>query len=716
MKKRIQQHFKKNPYDAKKSRQFAKHFHIRDEEEFQQLRGVLHEMVDTNQLVYTHGRGYHLPKKIHHNTLQGTITVTKEGGTVHTKSGNIFISQKNLHTALDGDTVEVILLGKNKKNKSIIIEGEVVAIIERAPKEFVGTLEQSKNFFFVIPDDNILSRDIYIHQHLLNKAKHGDKVLVQLESWNSEHLNPEGKIIEILGRAGDMSAEIESVIRQFHLSQKFPKEVEHYVAQIPANIPQEEISHRKDLRNTVCFTIDPIDAKDFDDAISIEILENKNYLIGVHIADVSAYVKEGSVLDKEALRRGTSVYLANQVVPMLPEKLSNNLCSLMPNVDRLTYSCFVEITPRGIIKNYEIVRSIINSNKRFTYEDAEKILDEKKGEFATELLQLWSIAEIIKEKRMAHGSIDFDSTEAKFYYDEKGKPTEIFVKRRLKSHQLVEECMLLANKIVAQHIGKNKKGKDVLPFVYRIHDVPNKEKLAELGNFVKKFGYKLNVDGVVSSKEMQKLLETVKGSKEENVINEVALRSMAKAMYSEKNIGHYGLAFEHYTHFTSPIRRYPDLLVHRLLDEYAKGMSHQRQHHYQTMLPEYCKHCSERERVATEAERDSIKVMQVEYMKAHLGDEFEGLIAGVMPYGLFVEINDILVEGLLHIRELGDDYYVFDEKHYSIVGERTDEKFRLGDTIRIKVLRVNPEKRQIDFTLVKEEQKPTSVKKGKRRR
>ncbi len=702
LERRIAEFFDAHPRESFKSRQVAKRLSIRDEDEFQSLREVLHAMVDKNVLFHARRKGYSR-KSLEHG-MQGVLSMSKQGyGYVIVPDvGDIYIGPKSLGTALDGDTVEVspFATHREKKNSGNKIEGEIVGVVSRAHNEFVGTLEQSKNFFFVVVDDRKIPRDIYVPQEELNGAQPGDKVVVAFESWDNDLLNPEGRIAEIIGRSGDSSAEVASVIKAFRLPTSFPSEVESYVKAIPDTISSEEIGHRRDLRALTCFTIDPDDAKDFDDAVSIEVLGDAAFRLGVHIADVSAYVKQGSVLDGEAFKRGTSVYLANQVVPMLPEKLSNDLCSLKPNVDRLAYSCIMEVTAAGKIQGYEIIRSIINSKRRFTYEEVETILENGKGEHAAALADLWSLAQVLKKKRMKNGSIDFDSPEAKFRYDERGKPVEVRIKHRLKSNQLVEECMLLANQTVAAHIGKVKKPADIQPFIYRIHDSPNVEKLQELSAFVEKFGHTLNVSASVSSKDLQKLLNEVKGTPEENVINEVSLRAMAKAVYSERNIGHYGLAFDYYTHFTSPIRRYPDLIVHRMLDEYAKGMSHARKEEYIAELPHMCKWSSDRERVAMEAERASVKVMQAEYMKQHVGDEFEGVISGVTNYGMYVEIKDLLVEGMIHVRNLGDDYYEHDEKRYSLVGRRTGQTFRLGDTIAVKVVSVNVENREIDFACV----------------
>jgi ribonuclease R len=527
---------------------------------------------------------------------------------------------------------------------------------------------------------------------------------VQIHSWGGKRLNPEGTVLEVLGQAGEVKAELLSVAKEFKLPLTFPPAVAAAAEGLSAQISPDEITRRTDFRNDLCFTIDPEDAQDFDDAVSLDPLPGGIFRLGVHIADVSAYLKEGSELDKEAYHRGTSVYFPNMVIPMLPEKLSNVICSLRPNEDRLTYSVFMTITPKGIVKDYEIRETVIRSAHRFTYEDVEAIVQGARPEGITPIiiervLAMHTLSKTLTANRMKEGSIDFESSEAKFRFDASGKPTEIIKKARLDSHRLVEEFMLLANKTVARHVGLLRKEEHIRPFLYRVHDSPDPERVKELAAFVERLGFKLTLEGGVSSKSMQKLLEQVRGTEVENVINEVALRSMAKAVYSERNIGHYGLAFDHYSHFTSPIRRYPDLVVHRMLKEYAGGMNKDRREQLLHALPEIARYSSLRERVAVEAERASIKVMQVEYMKRHLGDEFEGIISGVTHFGMFVEIRDLLVEGMIHVRDLEGDYYLYDEKNYALIGRRTGKRFRLGDSVPLKVVRVNAEEREIDFTI-----------------
>ncbi|MBI2619359.1 MAG: ribonuclease R [Ignavibacteriales bacterium] len=645
-------------------------------------------------------------------TVQGTVEVTKQGlGFVNVEGmeEEVFIPPGLLGTALSKDLVEVSLFAQTQKQREQgkRREGEVVKVLRRARNEVVGTLERQRKTFFVIPDDRKIPAEIAVDGDELLGATVGDKVVVRIDSWGSSRLNPEGDVVEVLGKAGEVSAELLSVAREFQLPQSFPAEVQSAAADVTTEIPPEEVKRRLDFRDELCVTIDPDDAKDFDDAVSLHPLPDGNVRLGVHIADVSYYVQEGSVLDREAFQRGTSVYFPNTVIPMLPEHLSNIVCSLRPNVDRLTFSVLMRVTPAGAVKAYEIRESVIRSARRFTYEEVEAILGGKTAsgeskEIVSALKSMHQLSRTLTRKRMHEGSIDFESAEAKFRFDEEGKPLEIVKKIRLDSHRLVEEFMLLANMVVARHIGLSRKEDHRKPFLYRIHDSPDPDRIRELAAFVQQFGFRLHLEGGVSSKAFQRLLDQVRGTEVENVINEVALRSMAKAVYSERNIGHYGLAFDYYTHFTSPIRRYPDLVVHRLLKSYAGGVTLARRRELTERLPFVAKYSSVRERTAMEAERAAVKVMQVEYMKRHLGDEFHGVVSGVTKYGMFVEINDLLVEGMIHVRDLEDDYYVYDEKNYALIGRRTRKQYRLGDSVNLKVIRVNSEEREIDFVIVRD--------------
>jgi ribonuclease R len=642
--------------------------------------------------------------------IRGTLFMTRRGFgfvAIEGTDEEIYIAPKYLHTALHSDVVEVMQFagrpgrgGRGKGREDDRAEGEVVAILERKITTVTGRLESGRSSFFVVPDDERIARDIYVSREDSLGAKPGDKVVVHLLDWTDEHLNPEGQITEILGTAGDARVEVLSVARTFGLPARFAPAVESEAAALATSIAEEEIRGRIDCRRVTCVTIDPEDAKDFDDAVSYELLPGGSARLGVHIADVSHYVRPGTALDTEAYARGTSVYMVNEVVPMLPERLSNDLCSLRPDVDRLTYSVFMDIGADGTVERYTIGKSVIHSAHRFSYEEVQKVIESGKGEHAEIILPLFNLSRVLLKRRRKNGSLDFDTGEAKFQFDAEGLPSRIIKKIRLDAHRLIEECMLLANQTVARHIGAQKKETEVKPFLYRVHDLPDPVKLQELAGFVKQFGFSLEARNGVPSRELQKLLDRVEGSEVENVINEVALRCMAKAVYATKNIGHYGLAFTHYTHFTSPIRRYPDLVVHRLLEEYGKGVTGPRLEEIRKRLPDVARQSSERERVANEAERASVKVMQVEYMKRHVGDEFAGVVTGVTNFGLFVEINDLLVEGMIPVRELSDDYYVFDEKHYSLRGRSHGKVYRLGDPLRIQVLSVNAEGRRIDFSIV----------------
>lgn len=676
-----------------------------DAEQRSLLRKTLYQLTHRNEISCSKTKRYKFKQII--TTIQSKIQVNPRGNgfAVLDETGEkIFVPERFLKTAMNGDLVEIELFAPSvRTGKSR--EGKVIRILESTTQRIVGTFQKSRKFNFVIPDDNRVRRDIYINWNEEIGAESNDKVVVELYDWEHEKINPTGKIVEILGKKDAPGIDVLSVARSYEISERFPKEVEEESQKISAKITQKEIDSRMDLRNLVCFTIDPFDAKDFDDAISLEVLKNGNLEVGVHIADVSHYVQEETFLDKEAFKRGTSTYLVDRVIPMLPEKLSNDLCSLRPNEDKLTYTCFIEVTSAGAIKNHKIGKSIINSNVRYTYEEVQEVILGKKNVFSEKINLMNELAKTLTKKRMASGSIDFETTEVKFKLDEMGKPVEAFIVPRFDAHRLVEEFMLLANRVVAAHIQDQKK-KRVLPFIYRIHEKPTMEKVKDLVELLRTLGYEVEEPKDITPKSFAKIVAAVKGSNEEFVINEIAIRSMMKAIYSEANIGHFGLAFKNYTHFTSPIRRYPDLIVHRCLFEYEKfdgKLSQQRFSKLNTQIIKICIQASERERNALEAERKSIAIKKVEFIENYIGEEFEAKISGVTEFGIFCQIVQFGVEGLVHIRHLNDDYYKFDEKQYRLIGEATGKIYRLGDIVKIKVTDVDHYGSKIDFLLVRDE-------------
>ncbi len=695
MKKAIKSLFKKYPGLKLKSKNIAKRLNVREDHEYHKLKSVLHQLVAEDYLAKS-GKRYYLNFSPTGKII-GQLMLVKDGryGFVIPKNYNmrdIFIPERFLHTAFDGDIVEVILL-EHKKGKNL--EGQITKVIERKRDEIIGTLHKSNSFYYVIADEEIVHRHFYIPENKLKGAKEGDKIVVTNIKWEDPKQNPEGEVAEILGVSGTYDVEIAAIAREFGIEYRFPKKVIKEAEKISDQIPASEIKKRVDLRKETIFTIDPDDAKDFDDAVSVKVLENGNYYLGIHIADVSHFVNENTNIFKEALKRGTSTYLVGKVIPMLPEKLSNNVCSLLPNKDRLTYSVFVEITPRMKIVSSSIKKSIIRSCRRFTYEEVQQIIETGKGDYAEKILLLNSISKKLRNKRIAKGSINFIRPEIKFNLDENGVPLEIKIKEVKESHNLIEELMLLANQIIAETVGKNKNNASY-PFIYRIHDVPDRDKLVEFSNFVKSLGYNFDINSA-STKQLQLLLEQVKGTEEEAVINEVAIRSMAKAIYSEHNIGHYGLGFKYYTHFTSPIRRFPDLIVHQLIYDYLENQGRARYSLEQVKY--FAEHSSDKERDAVQAERLSIKLKQMEYLRNHLGDIFDAVISGITNFGIFIQLSENLAEGLVKLRDMEDDYYIFDEKNYSLVGKSSGKKYRLGDKIRVQLVRIDEERRETDFIL-----------------
>jgi len=697
MKKKLIAFLKKNPGRQFKSKEISKRLGIDSDHEYSALKATLNLLYKEGFLTKS-GKRYKFNATVKSGTVTGVLEVTQGGyGFVVLKDklkNDVFIAARNLGTAFNGDTVEVTLFAQQKKKNQ---EGQVIDVIKRKREEFVGILRKSKSFYFVKPDDLKIHRDIYVDKSKLNGAKVGDKVIAGKLYWDSSMLNPEGEIIERIGEAGTQDTEIISIARDFNLPYKFSKEVLDEADSIPVKVNKPDIKDRVDFRDKIVFTIDPDDAKDFDDALSIEQMENGNFSVGIHIADVSNYVTPNSEIDKQAMIRGNSVYFVGKVIPMLPEKLSNNVCSLVPSEDRLTYTVIAELTPRGKLIDYEIAKTVINSKRRFTYDEAQNIIETCEGDYSKEILSLNKLAQTLRKKRMREGSIEFHTAEVKFELDENGTPVRVFKKEQKESNMLVEEFMLLANQVVAKHVGFPKRGA-VKPFVYRVHDLPDNEKIIEFSKFVKSLGYTFNPESSAKSNEFQRLIDKARGTEEESVINELAIRSMAKAVYSVNNIGHYGLGFKYYSHFTSPIRRYADLMVHRLIFQYVTKKEITK--YSLKTLDEISDHISFTERNSVEAERMSVKLKQVEYLQNHLGEEFHAIISGITHFGLFVKISDILAEGLIRLKDLEDDFYVYDERKYALIGKSTKRQFRLGDRVQVNLVRVDLEKLEIDFIII----------------
>ena len=694
MKNKIKDFFKTNPNTAINAKSLGKKLRIK-KKDYDTFKSEIHVLQNEGYLSRS-GKRYKLNRMGRTKTIGELQLATGQnyGFVTHgdKTSNDVFISEKHLHTAFDGDKVEIELFAKRKGKNP---EGQISSIIKRKRSEIVGILRKTKSFYFVEPDDIKLHRDIYISSKNLNNAVDGDKVVVTKIEWDNPQLNPEGIVSEVLGKAGTYDAEIASIAREFNIRYKFSKAVLDLSNSLPKKISDEDILERIDFRNKDVFTIDPKTAKDFDDAISLERLNNGNLSIGIHIADVSHYIKPGDKIFKEAERRGTSVYLVGKVIPMLPEILSNQICSLVPNEDRLTFSVIVEFSPNGEQVDYKISKTIINSKRRFTYEEVQEIIESNSGDFSDDIITLNSIARKLRKERTDKGSINFTTPDIEFILNELGFPTDVKIKKSNESHQLIEEFMLLANRIISSHVNRDKKER--VPFVYRVHDLPSEEKIDEFSKFVQSLGYKFSTEGINNSSSLQKLLEEVKGTDEEAVINEIAIRSMAKANYSTNNIGHFGLGFKFYSHFTSPIRRFPDLIVHLLIHEYLTKKDEVKFN--KRRLEDICEHSSFMERNAINAERLSIKLKQIEYLKSKIGESFNGVVSGITNFGIFVEISSNLAEGLLHIRDLDDDYYELDELGYSLRGTNTDKQFRLGDRIKVILKSVNEEKKEIDFTL-----------------
>lgn len=688
--------FNKNTEKTYNYKQIAADLGIKTQPERMILINILNDMVEDAFIIDTgkgkyksNTRGSLLEGHFERRSTGKNFFVPDDGGE------NVFVAERNSAHAMNGDKVRIQMLARRKGRGS---EGEVVEILERKQTRFVGTLNVQKYFAFLEMDSKILANDIFIPKDKLKNGKTGDKALVEIVEWPDRAKNPIGEVIDILGVAGTNNAEMHAILAEFGLPYKYPEEVEAEAEKISDDITEEEIAKREDFRNVTTFTIDPRDAKDFDDALSIRKLSENMWEVGVHIADVTYYVTPGGIIDKEGESRATSVYLVDRTIPMLPERLSNGLCSLRPNEEKLSYSVIFDLDDKANIKKYRIRRTVINSNRRFTYEEAQQIIETGQGEFKEEILILDDLAKKLRAKRFENGSIGFEREEVRFEIDDNGKPLSVYFKEQKDSNKLIEEFMLLANKAVAEFIGKVPKNKQAKTFVYRIHDIPSPEKMQNLSEFIRKFGYKVKTEGsnTAVAKSLNSLLSEIQHKPEENLISTIAVRAMAKAVYSTSNIGHYGLAFDYYTHFTSPIRRYPDMMVHRLLTLYAEGGSSVNK---QTTEAE-CKHCSDMEQLAANAERASIKYKQVEFMSDKIGRTFKAIISGVAEWGVYAEIEENKCEGLVPMRELDDDFYEFDEKNYCLRGRRTKREYRLGDEIMIKVTRANLERKQLDFSIV----------------
>ena len=715
--------FGRNPRKMYNYKQISKLLFFNDKYQRAIVNRTLDELVENKQLEQVEPGRYRILSRAGYKT--GTLDMTHHGYAFlvsEDSDDDVFIARNNLKNGLDGDLVKVFVYPKRKQ--STRNEGEVVEILERARDTFVGTVEISRNFAFLLPDSRKMPFDIFIPQDKLNGVEHGQKAIARIIDWPVKVKNPFGEILDILGYPGENDTEMHSILAEFDLPIKFSKEVEAAAEKIPDLISPEEIKNRRDFRNTPTFTIDPADAKDFDDALSLKPLEEGIWEVGVHIADVSHYVKTKTILDQEAYDRATSVYLVDRVVPMLPEKLSNGVCSLRPKEDKLTFSAVLKMNEKGEVLDEWFGRTIIHSNRRFNYAEAQQIIETGEGEMKQEVLKLFDISKILKKKRFSNGSINFERDEVKFHLAEDGTPTGVYFKVQKEANWLIEEFMLLANKRVAAYASRGGKyEKELKPqeqkgqpqpaelsrqaknnkhmgktFVYRIHDVPDPEKMNSFASFITKFGHTLNPQQSARrlSSALNNLLDQVQGKKEQNVVEMMALRSMAKARYSTNNIGHYGLAFKDYAHFTSPIRRYPDLMVHRLLAHYLDQGESKNSETYEKR----CQHASEMERRAVDAERASIKYKQVEFMQDKLGKEFIGIVSGLTEWGIYVEIVENKCEGMVSIKNIGDDFYEFDEEEYMIVGRQSGRKFEIGDEVKIEVVNANLSRRQLDYKLV----------------
>ena len=722
----LQTLFQQNPNETYTIKQIFKNLHLDNHPSKMLAMDILEDMSWDDFLSKPSEHSYRL--NLRGQVAEGIFIRKANGKNSFLADGSdkpVFIAERNSMFALNGDRVKVTMMARREKH---IKEAMVTEIIRRAHDQVVGRLQVERDFAFLIPDGNLFVHDIFIPKKKLKGGKTDDKAVVKITQWPSkESKNIVGEVIDVLGKIGENNAEMHAILAQYGLPYKYPKNVEEAANRIDPGITEQEIARREDFRDVTTFTIDPKDAKDFDDALSIREYEgnlalphsrtsapSKLWEVGVHIADVSHYVKEGSVIDKEAQKRATSVYLVDRTIPMLPERLCNFICSLRPDEEKLCYSVIFVLDGEANIKDWHLAHTVIKSNRRFAYEEVQEILEKNgvkdgtgepaparksyEGEYAKELITLDALAKELRKKRFKNGSVKFDREELHFDVDENGKPTRAYFKKSKDANKLIEEFMLLANRQVAESIGKVKKGEKAKTLPYRIHDQPDPTKLERLREFITHFGYKVKTTGSKEdiSKSLNKLMDDVNGKREQNVIESVALRAMMKAKYSVFNIGHYGLAFDYYTHFTSPIRRYPDTMVHRLLTRYQEGGRSANRDHYE----ELCEHSSDMEQIAQNAERDSIKYKMVEFMSEYIGEEFDAHISGITAFGIYAEIDENHCEGMIPLHDLDDDYYDFDERNYQLVGRRRHNKYMLGDPIRIKVAKANIEKRQLDFTIV----------------
>lgn len=701
MKEKIKKWFISHPQGRIKARQLAGQLDITHEYEYEQLKATLHQLTVEGFLM-REGKRFSLLSQKQETSVTGILELNEKGyGFVVPKNKDledIFIPERCLGTALHGDEVEVALFAMPKGKGKRKAEGEITAVLNRRMKDISGTLRKSKSLYYVEPDTSGHFRDIYVAGEHLNGAREGDRVIVGEIVWENPKLNPEGKVLRVVSAKDKLYIEATAVARELGIPVEFSKDSLNESEQFPEKVTEADLEGRIDFRDVQVFTIDPEDAKDFDDALSLEVNEEGNYRIGIHIADVSHYVTPGSKLDEEARRRGNSTYLVGTVLPMLPERLSNKLCSLVPNEDRLTFSVVVEMTPRGKLLSSQIAKTVIHSKRRFTYEEAQQVIETGEGDLKEYIVPLNKLARLLRAKRMKAGSINFAAEEIKFKLDENGKPISVVKKVQKESNELVEEYMLLANQITAMYAGKGKKKK---PLIYRIHGEPDPEKLKDFVAFVRSMGkYQFAPAKGKISEAINKLMLEVKGQPEETVINEVAIRSQAKAVYSANNIGHFGLGFPFYAHFTSPIRRYADLIVHRLLFEY---LNEKNPSVSGPELERISDHISGTERISVDAERQSVKKMQVEYLAGSLGFEFPAVISGVTNFGIFVKLTETLAEGLIHVRDLGNEYFEFDEKKYTLTGRLSRRQYRLGDPLTVKLVRINKNKLELDFIVLNPE-------------